>query len=250
MSDVLASLEATLCDGLGRSRQTHHVDGFTIYWTPEDRTPWMNYAVPKLDAHAAQVQDLIAAFAAIKRQPRLEFFGERYPNLAAELAKAGFSIEMQAPVMTLSIDQWRPTELAHVTVASPADVPLINSITDVAFGAESTEAQRITTEKAIAEGRYLAALAWQDGIAVSAGFALGNALVREIAGVATLPSYRRRGHAGAVIQALLKRFFEAGGEVAWLTPGDAGAELLYRKLGFAAAGTQLNMALLDEASSS
>jgi predicted GNAT family acetyltransferase len=226
------------------------LDGFAIYWTPDDPTPWMNYAVPKLDAGAGQVQELIAAFATINRQPRLEFFAARYPNLRAELTRAGFGIEMQAPVMTMTAEQRTPAGSGHVTTASPADVPLINSITDVAFGAESTEAQRTTTAMAIAEGRYLAALAWEDGIPVSAGFAIGSAKVREIAGVATLPDYRRRGHAGSVIQALLKRFFEAGGEVAWLTPGDAGAEQLYTKLGFVAAGTQLNMALLDEASSS
>lgn len=250
MSQILASLERTLCEGLAQSRQTLHLDGFAIFWTPDDATPWRNYAVPKLDADAGQVQELIAANAAINRQPRLEFFAERYPKLAVELTRAGFGIEMEAPVMTLTVGQWTPAGSGHVTVASPDDVSLIDSITDVAFGAESTEAQRLTTEKAIAEGRYLAALAWEDGIPVSAGFAIGNDQVREIAGVATLPEYRRRGHAGAVIQALLRRFFEAGGEVAWLTPGDAGAEQLYTKLGFVAAGTQLNMALLDEASSS
>ncbi|MCC7433965.1 MAG: GNAT family N-acetyltransferase [Methanoregulaceae archaeon] len=249
MSQVLASLEATLCEGLAQSRQTHHLDGFAIYWTPDDPTPWMNYAVPKHDADAGQVQELIAAFAALNRQPRLEFFAERYPKLAAELTRAGFGIEMKAPVMTMTAEQWTSSECAHVTAASPADVPLINSITDVAFGAVSTEAQQTTTAKAIAEDRYLAALAWEDGLAVSAGFAIGGPTVREIAGVATLPEYRRRGHAGAVIQALLKRFFEAGGEVAWLTPGDAGAEQLYSKLGFVAAGTQLNMALSDKSSS-
>jgi predicted GNAT family acetyltransferase len=55
--------------------------------------------------------------------------------------------------------------------------------------------------------------------------------------------YRRRGYAGVVIRALLDRFFTAGGEIAWLTPGDAGAERLYTNLGFVPTATQLNMAV-------
>jgi hypothetical protein len=41
---------------------------------------------------------------------------------------------------------------------------------------------------------------------------------------------------------LLGRFFAEGGEVAWLSAGDAASAGLYRTLGFRPCGTQLNYA--------
>ena len=41
---------------------------------------------------------------------------------------------------------------------------------------------------------------------------------------------------------LLERFFAAGGELAWLSAADVASAALYRSLGFAPCGTQLNYA--------
>ena len=66
--------------------------------------------------------------------------------------------------------------------------------------------------------------------------------VAELAGVWTLPGWRRCGLARACCRLLLDRFFATGGELAWLSVGDAAGAALYVGLGFRPCGTQLNYA--------
>jgi ribosomal protein S18 acetylase RimI-like enzyme len=149
---------------------------------------------------------------------------------------------METSVLTLARSNWKCVESLAVP-AGPEEARLLSTVTDISFGAISTDIQLEMTAKSISEGRMLASLAWCDGVPVSAGFAVGDGYIREIAGISTLPDYRRRGFAGAVITNLLNRFFADGGTIAWLTPGDEGAQLLYASLGFMVAGTQVNATL-------
>jgi predicted GNAT family acetyltransferase len=67
--------------------------------------------------------------------------------------------------------------------------------------------------------------------------------VAELAGVWTRAGWRCRGYARAVCTVLVGRFFAGGGELAWLSAGDAVSSSLYASLGFRPCGTQLNYAL-------
>ncbi|MES1227769.1 MAG: GNAT family N-acetyltransferase, partial [Armatimonadota bacterium] len=56
------------------------------------------------------------------------------------------------------------------------------------------------------------------------------------AGLATLPDYRGKGYASAVVNRLLSDFYSSGGDIAWLTPGGPDAQRLYLDLGFREVG--------------
>jgi ribosomal protein S18 acetylase RimI-like enzyme len=92
----------------------------------------------------------------------------------------------------------------------------------------------------LAEGATLAAAWLEDGRPLAGACLIGLGPEAELAGVWTDARRRRRGLATAVCAALLRRFFAAGGEVAWLSAAGEGSEGLYRGLGFARVGTQLN----------
>ena len=91
----------------------------------------------------------------------------------------------------------------------------------------------------IMAGATLASVVLADGRVVGGGLGVGTEQVREIAGIGTLSVYRKRGIASAVIADLLDRFFGEGGEVAWLTPGDATAQSVYARLGFVPVAEQV-----------
>jgi GNAT superfamily N-acetyltransferase len=63
--------------------------------------------------------------------------------------------------------------------------------------------------------------------------------VTEVAGVATLPAYRRQGIATALSGACLEAAFGQGVKVACLTAADAQAGRVYERVGFRAVGTGL-----------
>jgi predicted GNAT family acetyltransferase len=59
----------------------------------------------------------------------------------------------------------------------------------------------------------------------------------EIAGVGTLPAYRRRGLASAVTAALAIDAFDRGIEVVWLSAADVDVAAMYARIGFRRVGT-------------
>jgi predicted GNAT family acetyltransferase len=68
--------------------------------------------------------------------------------------------------------------------------------------------------------------------------------VTEIAGVATVSEYRKRGLGALVtavaVQAAAER---AGVTLAWLTPGSDGADRIYRSVGFEPVATAVHLTL-------
>jgi ribosomal protein S18 acetylase RimI-like enzyme len=64
--------------------------------------------------------------------------------------------------------------------------------------------------------------------------------VAELAGVATRPDSRRRGVAAALCAALTDAFFSRGGDVAWLSAADAGAEAVYARVGYQQLDERMN----------
>jgi predicted GNAT family acetyltransferase len=94
----------------------------------------------------------------------------------------------------------------------------------------------------IASGTTMTAVCRIDGEPVAAASLIGVGAEAELAGVWTAPRHRRRGLAEAVCRRLLTGFAARGGELVWLSAGNATSERLYRRLGFEPVGTQLNYA--------
>ena len=66
--------------------------------------------------------------------------------------------------------------------------------------------------------------------------------VTEVAGVGTIHSHRRRGLGAIATAYATQQAFElAGATLAWLTPGDDGADRIYRRLGYAPKATAVHL---------
>ena len=61
----------------------------------------------------------------------------------------------------------------------------------------------------------------------------------ELAGIGTVPAFRRRGIAAALTAALAAEAFARGVELAFLTPGDDDTRRVYERAGFEATSTVL-----------
>jgi predicted GNAT family acetyltransferase len=72
---------------------------------------------------------------------------------------------------------------------------------------------------------------------LASGALMRSADVAEIAGVATLPSARRRGYASQLTAALARRGLTDGVDLVFLSAGDDGVARLYTKVGFRRVGT-------------
>jgi len=62
----------------------------------------------------------------------------------------------------------------------------------------------------------------------------------EIAGIVTLPEFRRRGAAATIVSVLLRGVFASGRNIAWLNADNEQARSVYAKLGFRTIGSLLN----------
>jgi predicted GNAT family acetyltransferase len=82
----------------------------------------------------------------------------------------------------------------------------------------------------------ISCIAYLDGKAAGAGSLQSARGAGELVGIATISEQRRWGVASAVSAELAGAHFTFGGELAWLTAGDASAEAVYRGIGFRATG--------------
>jgi ribosomal protein S18 acetylase RimI-like enzyme len=200
-------------------------------------------AIPMADA-ASGIDALLETFAKHGRRARVEYFHDLYPGLAAALESQGFELEMNAPLMTLE-----PADLAKREAPPgfrrlvPGDDALMEDFfrrQSVAFGGDGGDdaLSWLPQIKAGLEcGTIMAACILQDGRPVSGAVIQGHDDA-ELAGVWTLPDFRKRGLAFAVCQSLLRDYFQTRG-LSWLSSAED-ALRLYKKLGFKRVGSQRN----------
>jgi predicted GNAT family acetyltransferase len=81
-------------------------------------------------------------------------------------------------------------------------------------------------------GATVMAAAFENGLPVSVGSHNPVGKVSEIVGVGTLPAFRRRGLAAAVVRLLIEDALRRGVRTIFLTADDAAVARLYAGLGF------------------
>lgn len=247
---LLRRIQHALVASTREHRTCTEVGGYVAMLTPEDPLVWLNYAVPMTASAAHGVDALLDVFRSAERTPRLEFFPELWPGVTEALEARGLTCEKRMPLMVLEAANWKGFD-AHVDVRAvdAESYHAYNTVLAEAFGVspplDTGEPHEDPAFQRIAAGTTLASVAWVDGRVVGGGSGVGTTDVREIAGIGTLRQYRQRGVASAVIAHLLDRFFAERGEIAWLTPGDAGAQSVYTRLGFAPVGEQVCYTLAD-----
>jgi GNAT superfamily N-acetyltransferase len=206
---------------------------------------WPLYARPTLGAPAPDVNSVHAVRA---RQRELglpeafEWVDEVTPGLAPVAAEAGLAI-LRCPLMVLSGPPATAGD-AKIDFLSPDDdgtrSTAVNRVAAAAFGAP--EPAFAPLPELDAEGLRSDAIARcfvtaPDGQIVSVGSYQRAGDVIEIVGVATLPSARRRGLAGAVTGALARHALDSGAQIVFMSAGTPEAARVYGRLGFVQVAT-------------
>ena len=245
-------IQAYLRETARRAYDAVPVPPFTAFFHPGDGLVYFNYAIPDTPAGgdlAGPLARLRAEFAARARTPRFEFVEGVAPELSASLRAAGFLEELRTPLMTCAPRELLAargvTGLRIEVITEAAPIELVqNSMTIArrAFGSGSEEPasreEAEDTRRRFAESRTLVGRLDGEPIAVATAVATHDGL-SEVAGVAVLAEFRRRGIGSAMTAAAAGAAFAAGAELAFLTPGDEGAERIYERAGFRRRETML-----------
>ncbi|MEU4192896.1 GNAT family N-acetyltransferase [Kribbella sp. NPDC026611] len=198
--------------------------------------PFDTAAVP------AAVETIRQEFAAAGRWLSAELVEEASPGLVEALVTAGMTLVSRPPLLVVEpVDLQVPSLPAGVTVEvveSDEQQQLANAVSADAYEMDTTG---FSYRPDPADGG--AVLIRVDGVpaATAAWTAVADG-VTEVAGVGTIHTHRRRG-LGAIATAYgtSTAFERAGATLAWLTPGDDGADRIYRRLGFAPRATAAHL---------
>ncbi len=220
---------------------------FTCFFHPRDPLRFFNYAIPDepvggdLDEPLARLRD---EFRSRGRLPRFEYIEGFAPGLAAALERAGFELELRAPLMTCPLGEIEPprTLPGFRIVPGSEDWRAYLTVGRRAFGAgdEPEASDEEIRERSARPASAVALLGLLDGepVAVAAATPPLDGL-SEVAGIAVLESARRRGLGGAMTAAAGLAAGEHGAELLFLAPGSDDARSVYERVGFRPAETSL-----------
>ncbi len=237
---ALAAMRDDLIEALSKNREVERIGGFTYLRHHSDTLVWLNQTIPTGPCTAEDLQTLIQRCEATGREPFFEFSPELSPEVPHLLESAGLKRIKTMPLMVLLKGEWSPRPYSQkARIPGREDLAPGIRAANEAFGHTGEEESGVERlEAAMADGRLLISVGFSGNEVVAMGQAVGTSRIREVAGVGTRPAFQRQGFGGAVIECLLDQFFTVGGEIAWLTPGDDGAESLYSRLGFRQIATQ------------
>ncbi len=256
---LIARLQAYLRFSAQQQYETVSVPFFTLFFHPTDALTYFNYAIPDepscggLGASSSVLRD---EFAARGRYPRIEFIQEFAPQLASALRAAGFVEEARQQLMVCTAEAYRPApEVLGLTIAELTHTSVVSEVQDYlntqrrGFDAGS---KKVATEgdaeqflRMIGGGR--AFVAWLKGQPVGVGmYTAPFDGVTEVAGLATLEPFRRRGIATRLTALAVQRAMAQGAEVVCLTAADERVGRVYERVGFVGYATML--AYLDSLS--
>jgi ribosomal protein S18 acetylase RimI-like enzyme len=241
------------------SASTESIGPFTLFVATEG-FPFPYYARPTLGgAGVFGVGDV----AAVRERQRalgvpetFEWVDELTPTLAPVMEAAGLTVHRH-PLLVLGHPSW-PDDPPGITVriATGEDdaLPGLKATLDLGFaqggtgvgqaGAAERDAAVTDDDPGVANWRNKSALGLLAlAVAEDSSGVVGGGLhnprdgVTELAGIATLPAYRRRGIAAAVTAQLVADALERGVEVCFLSAESEEVARLYGRIGFTRVGT-------------
>ncbi len=241
-----------------RGRTASTIADFEAFLSEGSRDYFMSFAVPRPPSEDADARpssawsrplsQLSQHFENRHRSLRLEFFAELFPNLPPALQAAAIDRDKSAPVMVVEPDGFRAPrrtglEMVAVDTGNPVTVERFMSVQGDAFGVRIDSGPtgwRPILEAGLADGSMIAAVGEVGGKSCCGAVLMIGGGAAELAGVGTLPAFRRHGYAADLCGRLLESYLEHTGAPAWLSADDEIAEGLYGALGFHRIGTQLN----------
>lgn len=246
--DLLRRIDEQIIAATSPTRDVRDVGPFRLMIDPSTDLVYLNYAVPTLDGPLApSIGPMIEAFRGFGRSPRLEFRAELWPGLAHDLEAAGFTLEAEQPVLICIGPKFVPRGAPDVEVEildEYGDVPAYCRVADKSFGGiVKVDEERVRrTRRSIAQGNSICALGRIGGAPAGCACITPYKGVCELAGVGTIPRFRRRGIASAVSSRLMEEHFKTG-DLVWLSAGDDTSRAVYEGLGFFVVATQKNYIL-------
>jgi GNAT superfamily N-acetyltransferase len=255
--ELLRRIDAYLDAAPRTGARAEDVGPFTVFLN--EGHGWRYYARPTPGTSAVTASD-VEAVRRLQRersQPEaIEWIGELAPELHDAATEAGMHVAAH-PLMVLAEAAAKvPAAGAQVRIVDPDDdLAELSAVADVAFAApgthpgpagpaEAAAAAREQSAETIAfqRGRMLAGLtvaaaASVDGVTASVGWHQPLDGASEIVGVATLPTYRRRGLAAAVTGVLVADALERGVGTVFLSADDDDVARVYEAVGFRRVGT-------------
>jgi GNAT superfamily N-acetyltransferase len=231
---IQGHLRASNCAGAPR------VGPFLLTYTPDDPSPFRNYAIPDDAARpsAADIDALVTWFRERQRRPRLEYVAPA-DGVESALLAAGFTVERRLPLMVLDTVVAPPTpQGAELLLATtPEDLRACARVQNAAYGegdrASDGDVARLarTTERGGA-----VALSLLDGEPASSGVLTEPVDgLAEVAAVGTAAHLRGRGLASAVV-ALLSQTALDRGATPYLQAESEREAALYARLGYRRVG--------------
>jgi GNAT superfamily N-acetyltransferase len=247
---------------------------FTLF---KGRGAWKYYARPRLGLKepigTADLQNVRERQRELSLPETFEWVVQTTPTLGDAASAAGMHT-VEYPLMVLDrasfVALTPPAGMAlRLLSADDPDLGLAWAVTGVAFAAEGTAvgdqgvAERDAHEASspastaefignrIREGWSVAAAAYSDVEPGPVAFGIHQPVgdVSEVVGVATLPSYRRRGLAAALTASLVADAITRGVETIFLSAGSEDVARVYGRIGFrrigAAGGAEAESAAPD-----
>ncbi|MET8149434.1 GNAT family N-acetyltransferase [Actinoplanes sp. NPDC049668] len=273
-SDVFTRLER-FYDAVHRDAAVaEEIGGFVLF--VNDGGGWPFYARPRLGGTATPSAADITAVRQRQRDlgipEAFEWVHETTPDLLAVARSGGLDV-LLAPLMVLESAALVPdlplpgAQIRFLDPSAPsfrADLDASRAVGRLGFGAPANvtavQAGSLVVEVAGPEQRDAVPPLGDDDVAqltrrhssgrlvsavvespeagiLTCGTALCAGAVAEIAGVATLPSARRRGYASQLTASLARRALHDGADLILLSAGDDDVARLYSKVGFRRIGT-------------
>jgi GNAT superfamily N-acetyltransferase len=236
-----------------RGRDVIPIPPFVVTIDPATELRFLNYAIPlgrgAATSAAAALDTLCSKMRGRGRLPRLEFVAEANEGLDSVLLAGGFEEESSSPLMICS-----PQELTaapavqglRIEVLSPGSSDeLLSGVSEAqheAFGESAGGSSPDRKRKRLAAGGISVAAIADGQIAGGAVAAAVSDGLSEVAGIGVREAFRGRGIAAALTEAAAREAFDAGADLALLTPGHTEAERIYARAGFAGRLTMLAFA--------
>ena len=240
---LLERISSGFLEAAAQGRTVADVGPFRAFFSASPEA-FLSLALPRedVDDWGSSTTSLEATFVARGRTPRLEVLAERFPKLGESLERAGFARDDEAPVMALGAADFTPVmpDTDYRALTAGEGLRAVLDAQSRAYGGSGDGSGWLPQLGAgLKAGYILGAALWQNGEPVAGATVVCGGEIGELAGVFTNPLLRRRGLAERVCKPLLSTFFGAGGRLCWLSAAP-GAGRLYRRLGFAEVGTQVN----------
>ncbi|MEM7112816.1 MAG: GNAT family N-acetyltransferase [Chloroflexota bacterium] len=244
-------LQAQLHYAAAQNLERVEVPPFVCYFHPTETAVFTNYAIPlePIDQNPAALAQLKITFQQRNRTPRFEYLEAFAPNLAFILQASGFVEEMRSYLMACTPQTLTPlpnnVALAIRLLTNDEPVALRQAFVTIqgrSFGSAdapmATEAAaNATWQQFSGVGKFMAW--WEEEPVAVGSLTQAHDGIAEVAGIATLSDFRKRGIGTAVTHYITAHAFAQGLEAVFLTAGDERADRVYAQVGYQPMGAGL-----------